>query len=105
MSRVTSLDGLYVTNAEDDFTFHHGSGSAAPGVKEVRDEYLSLERHELPSLEKVIRFMPYRRESGIMQRNTTFVIAHNVQSLHAQKEDVETDDVLKRADYFVLNET
>jgi len=49
--------------------------------------------------------MPYRRESGIMQRDTTFAIAHNVQSLHAQKEDVETDDVLKRADYLVLNET
>ena len=43
MSRVTSLDGLYMTNVTNDFTFHHGSGSVAPGVREVRDEYLRLE--------------------------------------------------------------
>ena len=106
MSRFSSLDCLYMTNAKDDFTIYHGSGSATPGVKELREEYLRLERHELPSLEKkVIRFMPYRRERENMQRNTTFAIAHNVQSLHAHKEDVESDEVLTRADYLVLNET
>ena len=50
MSRVTSVDGLYMTNAKGDFTFYHGSGSVAPGVREVRDEYLRQKRHELPTL-------------------------------------------------------
>jgi len=50
-----------MTNATNDFTFYQGSGSVAPGVREVRDEYLRLERHELTTLEKkAIRFMPYR---------------------------------------------
>ena len=60
MSRVTSLDGLYMTNATNDFTFYHGSGSVAQGV---REEYVCLERHELPTLEKkVIRVMPNHRD-------------------------------------------
>ena len=43
MSRVTSLDGLYMTNATNDFTFYHGSGSVAQGVREVRDELQDYE--------------------------------------------------------------
>ena len=78
MSRVTSLDGLYMTNVTNDFTFYHGSGSVAP---EVTDEYLRLGRHELPTLEKkAIRCMPYRRDREDKQE-TTFTISHNVQSV------------------------
>jgi len=74
MSRVTSLDGLYMTNATNDFTFYHGSGSVARGVREVRDEYVCLERHELPTLEKkVIRFMPNRRDREDKQETTLFI--------------------------------
>ena len=106
MSRVTILDGLYMTNATDDFNFYHGTGSEAPGVKEVREEYLRLERHQLPTLhQKIDRVMPYRKDRRDKQHATTFAISHNVQSLHAHKEDVESDDVLTRSDYLVLNET
>ena len=91
-----------MTNATNDFTFYHGSGSVAQGV---REEYVCLERHELPTLEKkVIRVMPNHRDREDKQE-TTFAISHNVQSLHAHKEDVETDYVLMRSDYLVLNET
>ena len=77
----------------------------APGVREVRDEYLRLERQVLPTLEtKATRFMPYRREREDKQQ-TPFAISHNVHSLHAHTEDIETDDVLTRPDYLVLNET
>jgi len=77
----------------------------APGVREVRDEYLRLERQELPTLEtKATRFMPYRRDREDKQQ-TPFAISHNVHSLHAHTEDIETDDVLTRPDYLVLNET
>ena len=68
-----------MTNATNDFTFYHGSRSIAPGVREVRDEYLRLERHELPTLEKAIRFMPYRRDREDKQE-MTFAISHNVES-------------------------
>jgi hypothetical protein len=93
-----------MTNATDDFTFYHGSVSLAPGVREVRDEYLRLERHELPKLEKkAVRFMPYRRDRED-RHATIFALLHKVQSLHAHK-DVETDDVVTRSVYLVLNET
>jgi hypothetical protein len=92
-------------NLKDDFAFYHKSGSTAVGVREVRDEYLRLGIHELQKLEKrAARFFLYRRDHDDNERSI-FAISHNVQSLHAQKEDVETDDVLTRADYLVLNET
>jgi hypothetical protein len=53
LSRVTSLKGLYMMNEKDDFTFYHKFGSTAPGVREVRDEYVRLGRHELQTLEKI----------------------------------------------------
>ena len=94
-----------MTNATDDFTFYHGSGSMAPGVKEVRGEYLRLDRHELRTLEKHAgKFIPHRKDREEKQE-TIFAISHNAQSLHAHKEDIETDDVLMRPDYLVLNET
>ena len=71
----------------------------------MTDEYLRLERHELPTLEKkAIRFMPYRRDREDKQE-TPFPISHNVHSLHAHTEDIETDDLLTRPDYLALNET
>jgi hypothetical protein len=38
MSRVTSLDRLYVTNTRDDHKFCHGYGNTAPAVKVIKDE-------------------------------------------------------------------
>jgi hypothetical protein len=37
LSRVTSLEGLFITNATNDFTFYHTHGSIAPSIKEVHD--------------------------------------------------------------------
>jgi hypothetical protein len=109
LSRVTSLDGLYMINEKDDFTFHHKFGLTAPGVREVRDEYVRLGRHELQTIEKrATRFFPSRTErtdDDDGEQRPIFAISHNVQILHAHKEDVETDDVLTRSDYIVLNET
>jgi hypothetical protein len=62
-----------------------------------------LGRHELQTLEKSSEVLPYRRDRN--DERPIFTISHNVQSLHAHKEDVETDDMLMRADYLVLNET
>lgn len=39
LSRVTSIDGLYLINDKDDFKFYHRPGSTAPTVKDIRDEY------------------------------------------------------------------
>ncbi|GFT72832.1 uncharacterized protein TNCV_5065631 [Trichonephila clavipes] len=50
LSRVTSIDGLYLTNDKDDFKFYHGRGSTAPTVKDIRDEYDRMANHRLPTL-------------------------------------------------------
>ncbi|GFS89082.1 uncharacterized protein TNCV_1258381 [Trichonephila clavipes] len=50
LSRVTSIDGLYLTNDKDDFKFYHGRGSTAPTVKDIRDEYDRMTNHRLPTL-------------------------------------------------------
>lgn len=42
LSRVESLDGLYLINPNGDHTFHHKQGSSAPSIKEIRDEYQRL---------------------------------------------------------------
>jgi hypothetical protein len=47
LSRVTNIDRLYLTNANNNFNFYHGRGSNAPGLKEMTDEYLLLERYRL----------------------------------------------------------
>ena len=33
------------------------------------------------------------------------VVAHNVQSLHAHSKDIETDEIMRKAEYLALNET
>ncbi|GFT54495.1 ATP-dependent DNA helicase PIF1 [Trichonephila clavipes] len=50
LSRVTSIDGLYLTNNKDDFKFYHGRGSTAPTVKDIRDEYDRMANPRLPTL-------------------------------------------------------
>jgi hypothetical protein len=49
LNRLTSLEGIFLTNATNDFTFYHAHGSTAPSIKEVQDEYLRLANHRLPT--------------------------------------------------------
>lgn len=42
MSRITSLECLFLANATNDFTFYNGDWSTASSIKEVWDEYLRL---------------------------------------------------------------
>jgi hypothetical protein len=48
MSRVTSLNGLYLTNTRDDHKFYHCYGNTAPAVKEIKDEYAHTNKHGRP---------------------------------------------------------
>ncbi|GFW36683.1 uncharacterized protein TNCV_1956831 [Trichonephila clavipes] len=49
LSRVTSIDGLYLTNDKDGSKFYHGRGSMAPTVKDIHDEYDRMANHLLPT--------------------------------------------------------
>ncbi|XP_062538323.1 uncharacterized protein LOC134206608 [Armigeres subalbatus] len=50
LSRVSSLQGLYLTNSTNSFIFHHGKGSNTPKMKDLRDEMRRLESHKLVTI-------------------------------------------------------
>ncbi|XP_062713898.1 uncharacterized protein LOC115261586 [Aedes albopictus] len=99
MSRVSSLQGLYLTNSTNSFVFHHGKGSNTPKMKELRDEMQRLQNHRLVTIsDELITFVGNGEQSAVL-------VSLNVQSLNAHSADVSTDHVLTRADYLALSET
>ena len=102
LSRVTSLDGLYLTtskNSEDSFKFLHGKGCNSPAMRELRDERKRARQHPLRTIGDELREII--EHSG--EASTVFSI--NVQSLKAHHLDISTDNILTSVDYLALSET
>ncbi|GFY12082.1 uncharacterized protein TNCV_4975821 [Trichonephila clavipes] len=113
LSRVTSIDGLYLTNDKDDFKFYHGRGSTAPTVKDIRDEYDRMANHRLPTLSMQARAFCKRDvlaernedQGGYLHRRRQLILivsAFNAQSLVAHAGDIESDNILMNSDYMVF---
>ena len=102
MSRVTSLQGLFLTNLEEDFRFHHFTRSNAPDMKQIRDEYTRLENHRLPTLSQNLRdwIDTTRNEDDII-----IVININAQSLQEHAQDIAADERIRRAHILAMTET
>lgn len=99
LSRVTSLEGLFLTNATDDFTFYHSQTAMNPTIQDVQNEYKRLETHRLPTITTEMK-------QFLDDGNSSFIIVNlNVQSLAAHARDVTSDPLLSRADLLVLTET
>ncbi|GFV15154.1 hypothetical protein TNCV_4328011 [Trichonephila clavipes] len=116
LSRVTSIDGLYLTNDKDDFKFYHGRGSTAPTVKDIRDEYDRMANHRLPTLSMQARAFCKRDvlaernedQGGYLHRRRQLILivsAFNAQSLVVHAGDIESDNILMNSDYMVISET
>ncbi|GFT95805.1 uncharacterized protein TNCV_311591 [Trichonephila clavipes] len=116
LSRVTSIDGLYLTNDKDDFKFYHGRGSTSPTVKDIRDEYDRMANHRLPTLSMQARTFCKRDvlaernedQGGYLHRRRQLILivsAFNAQSLFAHAGDIESDNILMNSDYMVISET
>nr|XP_029713677.1 uncharacterized protein LOC109418586 [Aedes albopictus] len=99
LSRVSSLDGLYLTNAKDEFKFHHAKGSDSPKMKELRTEMERLSNHRLTTLSDELVAFVENRGSGVV------LVSANVQSLNAHAQDIATDHVLTTGDLLALSET
>lgn len=99
LSRVSSLDGLYLTNAKDEFKFHHAKGSDSPKIRELRTEMERLSNHRLRTIGDELMDFFGRKESGVV------LVSANVQSLGAHAQDVATDHVLMTGDLLALSET
>lgn len=103
LSRVTSIEGLYLTNSKNDFKFYHASGSSAPSIKEITDEYARLENHQLPTLtQSVQQFINHVLDDGSINILFAFI---NAQSFVAHSHDIITDFILTQCDYLMISET
>ncbi|GFW76714.1 ATP-dependent DNA helicase [Trichonephila clavipes] len=54
LSRVASLDGLYMTNTRNDFKFYNRFGQASPTVRDVRDGCQRLVLYPSPTLKTLV---------------------------------------------------
>jgi hypothetical protein len=95
LSRVTSLNGLHLTNPNDDFTFHHGCGKLN---KELKTEFQRLQKHRLSTVSEHCRMF-------LDKTIDLKLLTLNVQNLKAHKEDLETDYVLTQSNIMALSET
>ncbi|UYV69623.1 hypothetical protein LAZ67_7000006 [Cordylochernes scorpioides] len=103
MSRVTSIDGLYIITEKDSpLVFKHGrDGNDSQTTRDIRNEYLRLRGHTLDTITKqAVKFCDEATDAG-----QPIVTNINCQSLSAHAADIETDTVIPRSDYLVLTET
>ncbi|CAG5000102.1 unnamed protein product [Parnassius apollo] len=103
MSRVTSINGLYIITEKDSpLIFKHGrEGNDSQTTRDIRTEYIRLQGHTLQTTtKKAVKFCDDATSAG-----QTIVTNINCQSLSAHATDIETDTVIPRSDYLVLTET
>ncbi|CAG9786650.1 unnamed protein product [Diatraea saccharalis] len=113
LSRVTKLEGLYLTNAKNDFSFYHGRRESSATQKNIRDEYERSKRHHLKTLShnaKKFCESPDSDQSSNEKTQTDtpqpiIIVSMNVQSLAAHTDDISTDSILQTAEYLVCSET
>ena len=99
LSRVTSLEGLYLTNSANNFKFHHSKQCNTPRMIELRTEQARLENHQLVTLNDVL--LDFLKTSG----HSSSLASLNVQSLKEHTLDVSTDFLLTEFDFLGLSET
>ncbi|XP_038117306.1 ATP-dependent DNA helicase PIF1-like [Culex quinquefasciatus] len=99
LSRVKSLQGLFMTNSNGDFKFHHAKGCNSPKMKDLRNELKRLENHRLQTIVDEVSEVIESSEP------TTTLMSINVQSLRAHQMDINTDPVIARVHLLALSET
>lgn len=110
LSRVTSIEGLYLLNKRGDHRFYHGLKEDGSQIsREIRQEYTRLDRHRLPTitlqLRKFLGASPSNNCEVSDARVRIIVAAHNCQSLVAHSTDIATDQIMRHSDYLALSET
>lgn len=98
-SRVTSIEGLYLTNSTDSFEFHHGKGSVTPRICDLRTELQRLSNHRMRTIGEDVM------EAISSNRSACMLMSINVQSLNAHSSDIATDRVLSAVELLALSET
>ena len=96
LSRVTSIEGLYITTTNDDKIFYHGRRTSTSTI-DLQTEFKRLSLNKLETInEHLIGFMNSRKGLSLF----TF----NCQSLRAHTDDLN-DSIVKNSNVLVLSET
>ncbi|CAK9832801.1 ATP-dependent DNA helicase pfh1, partial [Anthophora retusa] len=94
LSRATSIDGLYLTNSENDYTFYHAKGREN---QELRNKFRRLQRNRLKTVtDELCEFLA---------NSLVSLCTFNVQSLNAHTIDLITDPLIVGSNLLLLNET
>ncbi|XP_058839321.1 uncharacterized protein LOC131694833 [Topomyia yanbarensis] len=99
LSRVSSLQGLYLTNPTNAFKFHHAKGSNSPKMQDLRNELQRLGNHRLRTLGDELCEVITNSDPA------STLISINVQSLKAHAMDIATDRILASVDFLAFSET
>lgn len=103
MSRVTSIDGLYiVTEKNTKLSFEHGKRKMcnSPTIREIREEFKRLNLHTLPTVTKAAE--NFCNSTTALQ---TLLISLPVHCLNSYYKDIETDPIIMECEYLALSET
>lgn len=93
LSRVTSIEGLYITTRDNDPTFYHGRRTTTSMVS-LQEEFRRLSLNRLMTIDRLLLdFISARRGMSICSLNC--------QSLGAHKADL-TDVVVQRANILIF---
>lgn len=97
LSRVRSIEGLFITNPDNYFNFYHAKPLVSPGLQKLRDELGRLNNHQLKT--------HYHRAISRLESSQEVILNFNVQSLAAHFDDILSDLVLLKAKVSCFTET
>ena len=97
MSRVKSIQELYLWNARGDHTFYHATPLKSPSLGQLQSELQRLECHKFETEDHQL-LKRLRGKTGV-------ILNLNIQSLSAHLEDLTTDSVFMKASELCLTET
>ncbi|CAF4947099.1 unnamed protein product [Pieris macdunnoughi] len=96
LSRVTSIEGLYITTLNNDKTFYHGRKTSTSTI-DLQTEFKRLSLNKVETInEQLFQFINNRKGLSLF----TF----NCQSLRAHVADLD-DSIVKNSNVLVLSET
>lgn len=97
LSRVKTLEGMFLTNAEKQFTFFHASPKITPKFQQLQSELQRLSNHPFETIDQLL-LQKFETRSKIL-------LNLNVQSLNAHHLDITSDTVLMKASIYCFTET
>ncbi|XP_044588703.1 uncharacterized protein LOC123267880 [Cotesia glomerata] len=96
LTRVTSLEGLFICNSQDNLRFYHGR-RVDPSVSSLQQEFKRLSLNKLTTLQGLIT-------EFINSRNKLTIYTLNCQSLRKHTTDLQ-DSICQRSNFLLLTET